>query len=143
MSLLKQLSAYSVPGKQIPKLTQTRPGATLPPGGRKAPTVSKLFRTQICSVSTVAPRMSPHLHFLLMVVDLPRDVDVHGAPLPWFLRRNQRKREANKCESRGRRSGGLGPPAPVSLHGVSGALSILERACLLASDAFRIPKVLL
>lgn len=29
--------------------------------------------------------MSPHLYFLLVVVYLPGDMDMHGAPLPWFL----------------------------------------------------------
>jgi hypothetical protein len=24
------------------------------------------------------------LHFLLVVIDLPGDVDMHGTPLPWF-----------------------------------------------------------
>lgn len=29
--------------------------------------------------------MSPHLYFLLVVVYLPGDMDMHGTPLSWFL----------------------------------------------------------
>ena len=31
-------------------------------------------------------QLSPHLHFLLVVINLPGNMDMHGAPLPWFLK---------------------------------------------------------
>ena len=86
--------------------------------------------------------MSPHLHFLLMVVDLPRDVDVHGAPLPWFLRRSEREEEKTSVNLTVDGAADSNPAA-VSLHGRACVLSIFEKDTSPASDAFRFPKVLL
>lgn len=36
-------------------------------------------------VCDCVPQMSPHLYFLLVVVYLPGDMDMHGTPLPRFL----------------------------------------------------------
>lgn len=33
--------------------------------------------------------MSPHLYFLLVVVYLPGNMDMHGTPLPWFLQEQE------------------------------------------------------